>query len=376
MKKKYMAMLLAALVLSVTACGSKDTADAQTAAEDTDSAEEEADAEEAADELLNYDPVLYEDLTSTIVSLAEYKGLTAVKTVQEVTDGDIQKEVRTIKKSYGELTDVDREAEEGDVVVIDFTGYVDGETSDSLQGTEYSLELGSGDFVPGFEDQLIGVKAGEDREVSLTFPEDYYEDMAGKDVVFDVHVHSVQSYVVEGWGDDFVRENLEYESIADMEAVIRQELEAQAEEDAAANFEYDLIESLLESCEYDIQDADVEAYIDEMMGEYQAYASAMGTDLETFLQSYVGMTEEQLRELFRETAVFRVKMTLTFHDIAEQEGIEIGDEEYQEQVNSLAEQYGYEDAADVEAVYSPAMIREQMIQEKVIDLIRDNAAAE
>lgn len=376
MKKKYMAMLLAALVLSVTACGSKDTADAQTAAEDTDSAEEEADAEEAADELLNYDPVLYEDLTSTIVSLAEYKGLTAVKTVQEVTDGDIQKEVRTIKKSYGELTDVDREAEEGDVVVIDFTGYVDGETSDSLQGTEYSLELGSGDFVPGFEDQLIGVKAGEDREVSLTFPEDYYEDMAGKDVVFDVHVHSVQSYVVEGWGDDFVRENLEYESIADMEAVIRQELEAQAEEDAAANFEYDLIESLLESCEYDIQDADVEAYIDEMMGEYQAYASAMGTDLETFLQNYVGMTEAQLRELFRETAVFRVKMTLTFHDIAEQEGIEIGDEEYQEQVNSLAEQYGYEDAADVEAVYSPAMIREQMIQEKVIDLIRDNAAAE
>lgn len=386
MKKKYTAALLAAVMLTMTACGGQDTTNTtgtENAGEETTETDEtagdtagEEETGETVDELLNYDPVLYEDLTSTLVSLGEYKGITAVRNVAEVMDADVQKEIRTVKASYGELVDVDREAELGDVVLIDFTGYVDGETSDNLQGTEYSLELGSGDFIPGFEDQLVGVKAGEDRELNLTFPEDYYEDMAGKDVTFDVHVHQVQAYEVEGWGDDFVKENLEYESVADMEAAIRQDLEAQAEEDADANVEYDLISSLLDSSEYEVQETDVEAYIDEMMSEYQSYASAMGTDLNTFLQSYLGVTEEQLREIFRETAVFRVKMTLTFHDIAELEGIEISDEEYQEQVNALAEQYGYEDTAAVEAVYSPEMIREQMIQEKVIDLIVDNAVIE
>lgn len=386
MKKKYTAALLAAVMLTMTACGGQNTTDTtgtDNAGEETTETDEtagdtagEEETGETVDELLNYDPVLYGDLTSTLVSLGEYKGITAVRNVAEVMDADVQKEIRTVKASYGELVDVDREAELGDVVLIDFTGYVDGETSDNLQGTEYSLELGSGDFIPGFEDQLVGVKAGEDRELNLTFPEDYYEDMAGKDVTFDVHVHQVQAYEVEGWGDDFVKENLEYESVADMEAAIRQDLEAQAEEDADANVEYDLISSLLDSSEYEVQETDVEAYIDEMMSEYQSYASAMGTDLNTFLQSYLGVTEEQLREIFRETAVFRVKMTLTFHDIAELEGIEISDEEYQEQVNALAEQYGYEDTAAVEAVYSPEMIREQMIQEKVIDLIVDNAVIE
>jgi len=381
MKKKYAVVLLMAAALVLTACGEKDTKEAESTAKETaekadaeEPAEEES-AEEVADELLDYDPVLYEDLTSTIVTLGDYKGLTAVKTVKEVTDADVQKEVREVKKSYGELVDVDR-AEEGDVVTIDFTGYVDGETSDNLQGTEYALELGSGSFVPGFEEQLIGAAADEDREVNVTFPEDYYEDMAGKDARFDVHVHGVQRYEVEGWSDDFVKENMGYESIADMENTIRQELETTAEEEADANLEYDLVSALLAAGEYDVQDADVEAYIEEMLSEYKTYAAAANMELEAFLQAYVGVTEAQLRELFRETAIFRVQMTLTFHEIAKLEGLEVSDEEYEEQLNSLAEQYGYEDGAAVEAVYSPDMIREQLIQEKAIALIRENAVVE
>lgn len=379
MKRKYAVILLAAAALTLTACGGKDNQKAENAAEETtsaeDTAEEEA-TEEVANELLDYDPVLYGDLTSTIVSLADYKGLTATKTVQEVTDADVQKEIRTAKKSYAELVDVDRAAEEGDVVTIDFTGYVDGETSGSLQGSEYPLELGSGIFVPGFEDQLIGAAAEEDREVNVIFPEDYYEDMAGKEATFYVHVYGVQAYEVEGWGDDFVKENMGYESIADMENTIRQELETSAEEEADANLEYDLISKLLEASEYDVQDADVEAYIEEMLREYKSYAAASGMELETFLQTYVGVTEEQIRELFRETAIFRVKMTLTFHEIAKLEGTEVSDEEYQARLDSLAEQYGYEDGAAVEAAYSSDMVQEQLIQEKVIDLIRENAVVE
>lgn len=365
MKKKYAVMMLAAAVLTLTACGKKEVA-----------TEENTSVQESSDEAEESTPVLYEDLTSTIVKLADYKGVQVAKNVREVTDEEVQKEIRATKNSYGELKDVDRAAQSGDVVVIDFTGYVDGETSDSLQGTEYSLELGSGTFVPGFEDQLIGALADEDREVNVTFPEDYYEDMAGKEARFDVHVHKVQAYEVEGWGDDFVKENMGYESIADMETKIREELESAAEEEAEANLDYELVEKVLADSEYEVTDADVEAYVEEMLGTYRTYAKAYGMELEEFLQQNVGSTEAQLREMFREPAAFRVQMTLTFHEIAKQEGLEISEEEYQERLETLAAQYGYEDVAQVEEQSGEEMIREQMLQEKAIALIRENAVIE
>lgn len=373
MKRKYIIILLAGAMLSLTACGAKDSAgtDNTAAAEqDTEAGGEEA-PEDAEEE--TYTQVTYESLTSTIKSLGEYKGLQAVRTVEEVTDEDVADEIRAIKKEYGELVETERPAERGDVVLIDYTGYVDGETSDSLQGTEFSLELGSGTFVPGFEDQLIGVSADEDRQLNLTFPEDYYEDMAGKDVTFDVHVQSVSSYKVDGWGDDFIKENLNYDSEEAMEASIRDELEAEAESDADANLEYDLIVALINASEFEVQEADVEACTEEMLTEYKTYASMYGVELEVFLQNYVGMTEQQLREAYRETADFRVKMMLALHEVAAREGIEVSDEDCDEKLSELAEQYGYDNAAAVEAVYSKDMVRSQMLQERAINLIRENA---
>lgn len=373
MKRKYFIILLAGAMLSLTACGAKDSAgtDNTAAAEqDTEAGGEEA-PEDAEEE--TYTQVTYESLTSTIKSLGEYKGLQAVRTVEEVTDEDVADEIRAIKKEYGELVETERPAERGDVVLIDYTGYVDDETSDSLQGTEFSLELGSGTFVPGFEDKLIGVSADEDRQLNLTFPEDYYEDMAGKDVTFDVHVQSVSSYEVDGWGDDFIKENLNYDSEEAMEASIRDELEAEAESDADANLEYDLIVALINASEFEVQEADVEACTEEMLTEYKTYASMYGVELEVFLQNYVGVTEQQLREAYRETADFRVKMMLALHEVAAREGIEVSDEDCDEKLSELAEQYGYDSAAAVEAVYSKDMVRSQMLQERAINLIRENA---
>ena len=366
MKRKYVLFCLAVFLLGLTACGSSGNEDSE-----TDTAQENT--EESAEETSGYDPVLYEDLTSTLVSLGPYKGLEAQRAVTAVTDEDVQAEVDAIKKEYSQLETVDRAAQEGDVVVIDFTGYVDGETSDSLQGTEYSLELGSGEMVPGFEDQLIGAVADETREISLTFPEEYYEEVAGKDAVFEVYVHEVQEYVLDDWSDEFVQENLDYDSIADMESSIRANLEQTAEEEAESNLEYDLVAAFLEGCEFEIQDTDVEAYIDQMMSEYETYAAMYSMELDEFLEQSLGVTEAQLREAFRETANFRVQMTLAFHKVAEEEGLTVSEEEYQEQLQSLADQYGYEDTADIEAVYSRDMIEEQMIQERVISLIVENA---
>lgn len=359
MKKKYMMVLLAAAMLSLTACGNKDT---EEAAENTESIENEASTPE-------YDPVLYEDLTSKLVSMGEYKGLEAVRTVAEVTDEDVQDEADSSMKGYSEPLTVDREAQMGDVLLIDFTGYVDGETSDELSGTEYSLELGSGDFVPGFEEQLVGTKADEDVEVNVTFPEDYYEEMAGKDARFEVHVQSVQAYDKEAWDDAFIKENFGYENEEEMLVGIRESMEEDAEAEADENAEYELVESLINSCEFDIQEADIDLYTDQMLSEYETYASMYGTDLDTFLESYMGTTQEGLREMFHDTAAFRVQMTLVFHEIAELEGLEVTEEEYQEMLSSLAEDYGYENTADVEAIYSREMIEEQLIQEKAIDLI-------
>lgn len=370
MKKRYVAVLLAVAMLALAGCGSK-TADTEDTEKNT--SEEAGDSTDGKAEESGYTPVLYKDLTSTIVKLGEYKGIEAVKDTAEVTDEDVRTELLNIKKNYGELVDVDRAAENGDVVVIDFTGYVDGETSDSLQGTEYSLELGSGKFVPGFEEQLIGAVAEEDREVNLTFPENYYEDMAGKDARFEVYVHKVQSYEVEGWGDDFVKENLEYDSVAQLEEGIRQELLTNAEQEAETNLGYNLIENLIEGSEYEIQDADVEAYLNQMMNSYESNAAYYGIDLNTYLQTYMGVTEAQLQEILKESAEVRVKMTLTVQEIAKLEGMEISDGEYKERRDSLAEQYGYADGAALEAAYSADMIREQIMQEKVLDLLRENA---
>lgn len=366
MKRKYVMICLAAAMLSLTACGGSKTENT-----DTDTAVEEAD--EKASEEVTSNPVLYANLTSTLESLGEYKGLEATKNVAEVTDEEVQKEVRSQKNSYAEAVTVDRPAEGGDIVLINFTGYVDGETSDGLQGTDFSLELGSGQFVPGFEDQLIGAVAESEVEVNITFPEDYYEDLAGKDAMFEVYVQSVQEYQLDDWSDEFVKENLGYDSIADMEASIRAELESTAEEDAQANLESELVSQLLSGCKFNIEDSDVEAYVDQMMGQYETYAQMYGVDLETFLQNYVGTTEEEMREAYRPSASYRVQMTLAFHAIAEQENLTVSEEEYQTKLAEYAELYNYEDVNDVEETVGRELLEEQVEQEMVLDFILENA---
>lgn len=369
MKKKYMFIILAA-ALSLTACG-KDLSDQTAAGKDADTENGSGMQVGEAEEF--HGPVLFEDLSSSLVSLGQYKGLEAKLEVEEVTDEDVEKEIRSIQKTCVELKEADRPAEDGDVVVIDYTGYVDGETSDSLQGKEYSLELGSGSFVPGFEDQLVGAAAGEDREVNLTFPEDYYEEMAGKDARFEVHVYKVQEYDLENWNDEFIRENLEYESEEDMRESVRKELEADAEEEAKSNLQYELVMTVLDGSEFQIEDADVDAYMEEMLDEYRSYAQMYNVDLDTFLEDQMGVTRQQLKDLLRENAAARVQMALVLHEAAEREGLTVSDAECQQQLEALAEEYGYEDVSAVEGVYSREAIRERLLMNKAIEMIRENA---
>ena len=379
MKRKIMMFLLSVLAVCLTACGKNGTAEGTDAgndtaaeAEDQETAEETEGEETPSVSSAVREPVSCEDFTSKVVRLGEYKGLSAVRNVEEVTDEDVEAEIRAVKKDYGELTEVDRPAQMGDVVVINYTGYVDGETMDALQGAEFPLELGSGQFVPGFEEQLVGAVIDEKCEINLTFPEDYYEEIAGKEAYFEVYVESVSAYEVEGWGDDFIRENLEYESEEDMRASIREELQTAAEEDADVQVDYDLIMALLNGSEFDVQDADVEAYIGEMISEYETYAALYQMTLEDYLKTFQ-MTEEQLRNMYRETADFRVRMVLALQAVASAEQLEVTEEECQAKVEELAAEYGYSDPSAVEAVYSRDIIKEQMRQERALEFIRANA---
>ena len=359
-------ILLASMTLTMAGCGSS---------KQTDTAEkqEESTTVEDSESAVTYEPVLYEDLSSKLVSLGEYKGLQAARNVQEVTEEDVQAEIDSIKKENAELVDKEEPAETGDVVNIDFTGYIDGETSDNLKAEGTDVEIGAGTMLEDFENQLIGVTTGEDTQISFTFPEDYNQEVAGKDVQFDIHVNSVKAYDMPEWTDEDVQENTDYDSLEDMESSIREELQQSAEKDAEDNWQYDLIKQVMEGSEFQIEDADVEAYIDQMVSEYDSYAAANGMETEQFLQQYLGVTMEQLREMFRETATFRVKMTLAFHEIAGQEGLTVSDEEYQERLSALASQYGYDDPSKIEQVYSAEMIKEEMIQEKAINFIEENA---
>lgn len=350
-----------AVVCSLAGCGSK---------ENTDAAQTEDSQEEAS---VSYEPVLYEDLTSKLTSLGKYKGLEVSRDVEEVTDEDVAKEVWDTEKQYLELMDVDRPAESGDVLTIDFTGYVDGETSDNLKETDTQLELGSNTFIPGFENQLIGASAEDDVEVNVVFPEEYYEEVAGKEARFEVHVSKVQAYDTSVWNDEYVKQNTDYESQEDMETSIRNDLESTAESDATSNWEYDLIQEVLNGSEFQIEENDKDLYVDQMMSEYESYAAATNMELDDYLSTYLGTTEAQLREFFRTTAEFRVKMTLVFHEIAEQEGITVSDQEYEDRLNELAEQYNYDNTDDIVSLYSEEMIREEIVQEKVITLIEENA---
>ena len=332
-------ILLASMTLTMAGCGSSKQAD-------TAEKQEESTTVEDSESAVTYEPVLYEDLSSKLISLGQYKGLEVSRDTAEVTDEDVAKEVWDNEKQYLELKDVDRPAEEGDVLTIDFTGYVD---------------------------QLIGVNAEDDVEVNVVFPDEYYEEVAGKEARFEVHVSKVQAYDTSVWNDEYVKQNTDYESQEDMENSIRNDLESTAQSDATSNWEYDLIQEVLNGSEFQIEESDKDLYVDQMMSEYESYAAAANMELDDYLSTYLGTTEAQLREFFRTTAEFRVKMTLVFHEIAQQEGITVSDQEYEDRLNELAKQYNYENTDDIVSLYSEEMIREEIVQEKVISLIEENA---
>lgn len=273
------------------------------------------------------------------VKLGEYKGLTAAKDTIKVTDEDIDNELKPYVSRATRLVSVEREAKNGDTVVIDFEGFLDGVPFEGGKGEGHGLELGSNSFVPGFEEQLVGAKAGDEKDLDVTFPEDYHADLAGKAVVFKVKVLEVKEKQAPALDDEFAKDVSEFESLADFKKDLGDKLTDRREADAQRAYESALLEQVTANMTVEIPDAMVDYRVDQMVNDYANRVTSQGIPFEQYLQM-MGMTVADMRSQAREGALRQVQVDLALSAIAAAESIEISDEEKDEEYKRMTEQYG------------------------------------
>lgn len=364
MKKSIMTMLLAgtAVVACLTGCGNKTTGETNpTPTVALNTTETPAPTETPV-------PTLVESYSETKVTLGQYKGLT----LHEVDSSVIAEELREMMKGYAELVVVDRAAAEGDTVNINYVGKKDGVafeggTDDSDAGT--NLELGSGSFIPGFEEGLIGAVAGEVRDLELTFPEEYHSaELAGQSVVFTVTVNTVQESIVPELTDEFAKENLPFDTVGGYVAAL---YEVRNQE----SFSDQVMTALMDSCTVENYPADTVEYEKQSLVEYytgyaEYFAAYLGMDADSALKSLFGFeSKEALENYAEEYALTTVKQMLILSQIAIEENLVLSDEEYQQRALSYAINNGYEDVPTFEQDYGKEAIVEAVTLDYVIDYV-------
>ncbi len=278
------------------------------------------------------------------VKLGEYKGLEVEDEEVEVTDEDVMHDLEHQREHHAELVvKEDGEVENGDTVVIDFEGFVDGEPFDGGKAENHSLEIGSGQFIPGFEEQLIGKKPGEEVEVEVTFPEDYHaEELAGKEATFKVTIHEVKYKELPQLDDEFAKDlDDEVDTLEELKAKKKEQLLEKRTEEADNKKRETLIEKASENSEIAIPDAMVESELDQMVQEFEQRLQMQGMTLEMYSQ-FSGQDKDALKEQMREDAKKRVKTNLTLDAIAETEELEATDEDVEAELDKMAEMYGAE----------------------------------
>lgn len=306
------------------------------------------------------------------VKLGKYKGLTAPKDTVKVTEKDIDGELQPYIQRATRMVDVDRKAKKGDTVNIDFEGFMDGKAFKGGKGEGHDLELGSGSFIPGFEDQLVGVKAGQDKDVVVTFPEDYgTEDLAGKEATFKVKVNAVKEKAVPALDDEFAKDVSEFETLAELRKDLGDKLTQRRERQARSAFEEALLEQVTESMTADIPDAMVEHRTEHMLEDYSQRIAAQGIPFEQYL-AMTGLTVDVLKIQAMEGALRQVKTDLALGAIAEAEKIEVTQEEIDAECGRLAEQYGMK-AEEVKKIVPLADLKKDLSNQKAANVIFNSA---
>ena len=306
------------------------------------------------------------------VELGEYAGLTVTKEAKNVNEADVDAEVKRMQDRNGRLLTREGAAENGDTVDIDFEGFVDGKAFEGGKAEHYSLVLGSGSFIPGFEDQVVGHSAGEEFDVNVKFPEEYgAAELAGKDATFKIKLHEVKYKELPALDDDFAKDASEYDTLDELKDSIRNNIKTNLDKQAEQKVENDLMDQVIANMKADIPDAMVDSRIDELVQDFEYRISQQGLKLADYLK-YMGMNIEQFRAQFKEQADKQVKMRLAMEAIVAKEGITASDEEFEEEVKRIADAYKME-ADKVKSIVDAAAVKADLAINKAIDFVKEKA---
>ena len=307
------------------------------------------------------------------MTLGQYKGLEAPKAEAKVTDEDVDARLKEMAERNSRMVSVDRAVEKGDIANINFEGFLDGEPFDGGKGEDHDLEIGSGSFVPGFEDQLIGMKAEDERDINITFPEDYHADLAGKAVVFHVKVNGVKVKEVPAIDDEFAKDVSEFDTLDELKADVRGKITAEREEAAGRAFEDILMGKVADGLTGEIPDAMVEAQAQRFVDNFRMQIQSQGLPFDKYLEM-TNMDVDSLLEQAKEPAARQVKMDLAVGAIIKAEGLEATDEDVDAEYEKMAKQYGME-AEEIKKYMDAEVIREQVLRDKAIRVVVDSAVA-
>ncbi|MBO5735621.1 MAG: trigger factor [Clostridia bacterium] len=307
------------------------------------------------------------------VKVSEYKGLTAERPEVTVTEEEITREIDSVRNRNARvLTVEDRAAELGDEAIIDFEGFLDGVAFEGGKGEKHPLKLGSGNFIPGFEEQIVGHNKGESFDITVTFPEEYGEaSLAGKETVFKIVLHEIKRTELPELDDEFVKDVSEFDTVDEYKASISAKIADRKNNSADAEVENQLIDKLIANMTGEIPECMIESEIDRYVNDYDYRLKSQGASLEMYYQ-YTGSTEEKLRESFKAEAERQVKSRLALERVAKTEKIKAGKKEMEEEYKKIASGYNV-DIDYVKKNIPEEGISEDIVMRKAIQVIKDNA---
>lgn len=312
-------------------------------------------------------------ITKPVVEISDYKGLEVKKTTKTVDDAAVDAEIDKIRNRNARSISVeDRAAQIGDTAVIDFEGFLDGVAFEGGKGEKFPLELGSGSFIPGFEEQVAGKNIGEDFDVNVTFPEHYQaENLAGKPAVFKCKLHEIKGKELPNVDDEFVKDVSEFDTLDEYKADIKSKLKKAAADEASTNLDNALVDAVIGKMKAEVSQVMYQRRIDEIVREWSARNRI---SVEDYLK-YTGVTMDQFRANFTEVAKRQVDLRLALEKIAELENITVSDEDVEKEYADMAEQYKME-ADKIKAAVPADAIKNDLKIEKALDLVRDSAKIE
>ena len=307
-------------------------------------------------------------------TVKDYKGIEVKKVSTRVTKKDVEAELEKIREKNARIVTVeDRELKNGDISIIDFEGFTDGKAFEGGKAENFELTIGSGQFIPGFEDQMIGMKVNEERDINVKFPEEYHvKDLAGKDATFKVKLHEIKEKVLPEIDDEFAKDVSEFDNLEDYKKDLNKKIKADKENHAKIDMEQEAIDKFIEKVEVTIPEEMIDSEVDKMIEEMNANLSYQGLNIDQYLQ-YIGTTLDEYKKQMRDQAQRRIKLDLGLEYVAKEEKVEVEEKDIDEKIKELAAQYGNKDDESLlKNENARNYMRQQLVYEKTMKVITDN----